>query len=128
MLSPGVIQEAFVKVTEAAWGNSAPGSPPAQLQPVLQCFCLLPGTTRSQLCQDRRGGCSALCCVTIYDYFAAGVHCLTPAVWTCPATAGMWPVSVQVVSVYSCHQDPLCVCCKQSTLWQCSGACYSSWV
>lgn len=80
MLSPAVFQEAFMKVTEAAWDDSAPGSPPAQPQPVLQCFCLQAGTTRSQFHWDRRGGCSALCCVTVFDgNFTAGAHCLTPA-------------------------------------------------
>lgn len=86
VLSPrAVFQEAFVKVTKAAWGDSAPGSPPAQLQPVLQCFSLQPGTTRSQLHWDRGGGCSALCSVTVYDgNFTANVHCLAPAARTRP--------------------------------------------
>lgn len=99
VFSPTVFQEVFVKLTEAAWGDSALGSPPAQLQPVLQ-FYLQPGNIQSQLHGDRRGGCSALCCVTIYDgYFTASVHCLAPAAGTRPATAGMQAVSLQAVSV-----------------------------
>lgn len=114
VLSPTVIQEAFVKVTEAAWGDSAPGSPAAQLQPVLQCFCLQPGTSHSQLHQNTRGGCSALSCVTIYDgSFTESLHCLTPAVWTRPAQKGcvlfqcrLCTAATRILSVSAINEAP----------------------
>lgn len=44
---PTVFQEVFVKVTEAAWSDSAPGFPPAQLQLVLQCLYQAPPSPSS---------------------------------------------------------------------------------
>lgn len=57
--SPTVFQEVFVKVAEAAWSDSAPGSAAC-------AAVLVPGTTQSQVHEGRRAGCNALCCVTIY--------------------------------------------------------------
>lgn len=128
VLSPRVFQEAFGKVTEVAWGDSALGSPPAQLQPVLQCSCLQPGTTPSQLHWDK--GVGAEHCVVSQFMVVILLQCSLPhpAVRTRPATAGMWAVFQCRLSLCKAATRILSVCHEQSSLWQWSGASYSSWV
>lgn len=71
---------------------------PLGLQLVLQCLYQAPPSPRS----TRAEGLAAMHCVAsqfIDGYFIASVHCLAPAVGTHPATAGMWAISLQAVSV-----------------------------